>query len=120
MSYKFWNRPTAGTTEVPVDSYTSDSEPSILHDGDLAYTRAKAGNESGATYQEAVGAPVEVRSPLGYNVGWVTIIFLNVNQMVGTGMDYCAFIEWSTKPWGQVFSQHVSNVRHPTQWFMVT
>lgn len=86
MSYKFWNRPTAGTTEVPVDSYTSDSEPSILHDGDFAYTRAKAGNDSGATYQEAVGAPVEVRSPLGYNVGWVTIIFLNVNQMVGTGI----------------------------------
>lgn len=94
MSYKFWNRPTAGTTEVNADNnYTSDSEPSILHDGDLAYTRAKAGNESGATYQEAVGAPVEVRSPLGYNVGWATIIFLNVNQMVGTGIfstrEYC-------------------------------
>lgn len=86
MSYKFWNRPTAGTSEVSADNYTSDSEPSILHDGDLAFTRAKAGNESGATYQEAVGAPVEVRSPLGYNVGWVTIIFLNVNQMVGTGI----------------------------------
>lgn len=102
MSYKFWNRPTAGTTEVPVDNYTSDSEPSILHDGDLAYTRAKAGNESGATYQEAVGAPVEVRSPLGYNVGWVTIIFLNVNQMVGTGI-------FSTR-----------ECSNPSWWFMVT
>ncbi|KAI3394492.1 hypothetical protein diail_2626 [Diaporthe ilicicola] len=87
MSYKLWSRPTAAAAEVPVvDAYTSDSEPSILHDGDLAYTRAKAGNDSGATYQEAVGAPVEIRSPLGYNVGWVTVIFLNVNQMVGTGI----------------------------------
>ncbi|KAG8165747.1 hypothetical protein KVR01_004299 [Diaporthe batatas] len=86
MSYKFWNRHKAGATEVPADSYTSDSEPGILHDGGLAYTRAKAGNDSGATYQEAVGAPVELRSPLGYNVGWATIIFLNVNQMVGTGI----------------------------------
>jgi hypothetical protein len=86
MPYDFWGRATAGTTEAPVQNYPSDSEPSILHDGDLAYTRAKAGNGSGATYQEAVGAPVEIRSPLGYNVGWATIIFLNVNQMVGTGI----------------------------------
>uniref|UniRef100_A0A8H7TTU6 Uncharacterized protein n=1 Tax=Bionectria ochroleuca TaxID=29856 RepID=A0A8H7TTU6_BIOOC len=32
------------------------------------------------------GAPVESRSPLGYHVNWLTIIFLNVNHMVGTGI----------------------------------
>lgn len=68
------------------DGYTSSSEPSVIHDGDLAFTRVKGGNGSGATYQEAVGAPVESNSPLGYHVGWLTIIFLNVNQMIGTGI----------------------------------
>jgi hypothetical protein len=36
-------------------------------------------------YQEASGAPVETQSPLGYTVGPVTIIFLNLSKMVGTG-----------------------------------
>ncbi|KXJ87303.1 amino acid permease-domain-containing protein [Microdochium bolleyi] len=64
----------------------SDSEASVLRDGDLAFVREKAGNDSGPSYQEAVGAPVESNSPLGYHVGWVTVIFLNVNQMIGTGI----------------------------------
>jgi hypothetical protein len=68
------------------DAYASDSEPSIIRDGDLAYTLAKAGNGSKPSYQEAVGAPVESDSPLGYHVSWVTVIFLNVNQMIGTGI----------------------------------
>jgi hypothetical protein len=75
----------AGTPNT-TDPYTSDSEPSVIHDGDLAFTRVKGGNQSGATYQEAVGAPVESKSPLGYHVGWLTIIFLNINQMIGTGI----------------------------------
>ncbi|KAK7429075.1 hypothetical protein QQZ08_004290 [Neonectria magnoliae] len=69
-----------------VDHDSSDSEPQIIHDGDLAYTRAKGGNDSKPSYQEAVGAPVESSSPLGYNVGWITVIFLNVNMMIGTGI----------------------------------
>ena len=68
------------------DATTSDSEDSFIHDGDLAFQRVKGGNNSGATYQEAVGAPVESKSPLGYHVGWASIIFLNVNQMIGTGI----------------------------------
>ena len=68
------------------DAYASDSEPSVIHDGKLAFTRAAAGNNSKATYQEAVGAPVEVKSPLGYHVGWMTVVFLNINQMIGTGI----------------------------------
>lgn len=71
---------------ITTDAYTSDSEPSVIHDGNLAFTRVKGGNGSGATYQEAVGAPIESDSPLGYHVGWLTIVFLNVNQMIGTGI----------------------------------
>lgn len=37
-------------------------------------------------YQDANGAPVENTSPLGYHVGWAAILFLNVSQMVGTGV----------------------------------
>lgn len=52
----------------------------------MHFVAEKAGNDSGTTYQEATGAPVEVNSPLGYNVGPVTIIFLNVSMMIGTGI----------------------------------
>ncbi|KAJ4175724.1 hypothetical protein NW759_017202 [Fusarium solani] len=74
------------TTAVSVDPEASDSEPSVIHDGGLAYTRVKGGNGSKPSYQEAVGAPVEAQSPLGYHVGWITVIFLNVNMMIGTGI----------------------------------
>ncbi|CEI62429.1 hypothetical protein FVEN_g4971 [Fusarium venenatum] len=72
--------------DLSADPEASDSERSVIHDGDLAYTRVKGGNGSKPSYQEAVGAPVEAKSPLGYNVGWLTVIFLNVNMMVGTGI----------------------------------
>ncbi|OAA72949.1 high affinity methionine permease [Akanthomyces lecanii RCEF 1005] len=65
---------------------SSVDQPSIIYDGELTYERVKGGNGSGAAYQEAAGAPVESSSPLGYNVGWATIIFLNINQMIGTGI----------------------------------
>lgn len=64
---------------------SSDSEASVIHDGKLSYVRQTAGNGTSG-YQEAVGAPVESQSPLGYHVNWITIIFLNVNHMVGTGI----------------------------------
>jgi hypothetical protein len=84
---KLWSKSTVVQSAAhPTDPYTSDSEPSILHDGDLAYTWTKGENGSKPSYQEAVGARVESRSPLRYNVGWVTVIFLNVNQMIGTGI----------------------------------
>ncbi|KAF5024372.1 hypothetical protein F66182_3559 [Fusarium sp. NRRL 66182] len=74
------------TATVSHDVEASDSEPSVIHDGGLAYTRVKGGNGSKPSYQEAVGAPVESKSPLGYNVGWATVIFLNINMMIGTGI----------------------------------
>ena len=81
----FWTRST--TAEIPtseVNATASDSE--VIHDGDLTYTIERANNDSKPSYQEAAGAPVESKSPLGYHVGWLTVIFLNVNQMIGTGI----------------------------------
>ncbi|KAF2839603.1 amino acid transporter-like protein [Patellaria atrata CBS 101060] len=37
-------------------------------------------------FQDGNGAPVENASPLGYHVGWFGILFLNISQMVGTGV----------------------------------
>ncbi|KAI1127739.1 high-affinity methionine permease [Nemania abortiva] len=82
---RFWTRRTASDATASIDLDTS-SDLEVIHDGELAYTVAKAQNGSGVTYQEAVGAPVESKSPLGYHVGWVTVIFLNVNQLIGTGI----------------------------------
>ncbi|GAB1319272.1 High-affinity methionine permease [Madurella fahalii] len=72
----------------------SDNDPapaashghSELSDGGLKYTLEEGGNDSPASYQEATGAPVERNSPLGYSVGPLTIIFLGVSKMVGTGV----------------------------------
>ncbi|KAF4969013.1 hypothetical protein FSARC_3667 [Fusarium sarcochroum] len=89
FSLSSW-RPKPEATPVVVDvdhNYNSDSsDPSLLRDGNLAFTRVQGGNDSKPSYQEAIGAPVESNSPLGYHVGWLTIIFLNVNQMIGTGI----------------------------------
>jgi len=57
-----------------------------ISEGNLRYVVEKGGNDSSPSYQEASGAPVEVNSPLGYTVGPITIIFLNVSQMIGTGV----------------------------------
>ncbi|KAF2440153.1 amino acid transporter [Karstenula rhodostoma CBS 690.94] len=57
-----------------------------ISDGNLTYVAEQGGNDSLPSYQEAVGAPVEKNSPFGYAVGPVTIIFLNISKMVGTGV----------------------------------
>lgn len=54
--------------------------------GDLKFTVEQGGNGSMPSYQEVSGAPVETISSLGYAVGPVTIIFMNISQMVGTGV----------------------------------
>lgn len=86
LKSRFGNKASVTTYPAETPGTTSESDVSVLRDGDLAYVREKGGNESGPSYQEAVGAPVERNSPLGYHVGWLTVIFLNVNQMVGTGI----------------------------------
>ncbi|KAJ5125023.1 uncharacterized protein N7515_008848 [Penicillium bovifimosum] len=55
-------------------------------DVNMGYTTEIGGNTTKATYQDASGAPVEVHSPLGYSVGWVTVVFLNLSKMIGTGV----------------------------------
>ncbi|KAF4151528.1 hypothetical protein CNMCM6936_009422 [Aspergillus lentulus] len=62
------------------------SDASSLSSGDLQYTAQAGANSSVPTYQEASGAPVEVNSPLGYSVGWITVVFLNLSKMIGTGV----------------------------------
>ncbi|TVY29172.1 High-affinity methionine permease [Lachnellula hyalina] len=55
-------------------------------DGSLEFVHEVGGNDSKPSYQEASGAPVENISPLGTHVGWLTTIFLNIGQMIGTGV----------------------------------
>ncbi|KAK0102245.1 hypothetical protein ONS95_005868 [Cadophora gregata] len=59
---------------------------SEISDGSLTYVGNKGGNNAGATFQEASGAPVESKSPMGYSVNSFTILFLNINMMIGTGI----------------------------------
>jgi hypothetical protein len=89
-----WRRPFSinlagnGGTEMsaPALSSSDDHSDSDRSYGRLKFVREKGQNDSSPSYQEATGAPVEVNSPLGYFVGPATIIFLNVSQMIGTGV----------------------------------
>jgi hypothetical protein len=93
-----WRRPFGRRTEAAPTSLVDEGKVS---DGSLHYVVEKGGNNSLPSYQEATGAPVEVNSPLGYNVGAITIIFLNISKMIGTGV-------YSTrKPY------HMYKVRYP-------
>ncbi len=83
---KFWARPAVSAATASSTDSDRFSDLEVVHDGELTYTGVKAHNGSGVTYQEAVGAPVESESPLGYHVGWATVLFLNINQMIGTGI----------------------------------
>ncbi|KAI9713943.1 MAG: hypothetical protein M1820_000673 [Bogoriella megaspora] len=69
-------------TPLPDDGFGN----TVIADGNDLYTTEEGGNTSKVTYQEASGAPVETKSPLGYSVGWAAIFCLNLNQMVGTGV----------------------------------
>lgn len=54
--------------------------------GNLEFVAEQGENGGKPTYQEASGAPVEAHSPLGTSVQWYTIVFLNIGQMIGTGV----------------------------------
>ncbi|TAQ85963.1 hypothetical protein B7494_g5719 [Chlorociboria aeruginascens] len=71
------------------DNWESVSPPnveSVKVAGDLAFVHEFGGNGSKPSYQEASGAPVENISPLGLEVTPFTTIFLNIGQMIGTGV----------------------------------
>lgn len=69
-----------------LNTTSTDVREVEIQDGNLKYIIEKGGNDSPPSYQEASGAPVEVNSPLGYSVGPVTIVFLNISKMIGTGV----------------------------------
>ena len=78
---------TKAPAEVEVTTTAIDAAPgAVLTKGSLEYTVARGGNDSLPSYQEASGAPVETNSPLGYFVGPVTVLFLNISMMIGTGV----------------------------------
>jgi hypothetical protein len=81
---RFFSRKEANETETYVQDSVSDH--SVITDGSLKFVAEGGQNSSYAGYQEASGAPVESKSPLGYSVGPVTIAFLNLSKMVGTGI----------------------------------
>jgi hypothetical protein len=70
--------------EADASAHTADEGE--VSDGSLQYVVEKSGNTDEVTYQEASGAPVESDSPLGYSVGAITVIFLNLSKMIGTGI----------------------------------
>lgn len=78
--------PFFSTKSENVEATVHDSDSEFIESGSLQYTHVAGENSSLPTYQEATGAPVEVKSPLGYSVGPVTIICLNLSKMVGTGV----------------------------------
>ncbi|KAE8149928.1 amino acid permease-domain-containing protein [Aspergillus avenaceus] len=74
------------TKTSPAESEGRSDNDSIIDTGSLQYTAEGGQNSSKLTYQEASGAPIEVTSPLGYSVGSMTVVFLNLSKMIGTGV----------------------------------
>lgn len=81
----FWRKPFHGSQIAAVEVVNSRPD-SQISDGSLQYTGHQGGNNAAPTYQEATGAPVEAESPMGYSVSALTIMFLNINMMIGTGI----------------------------------
>ncbi|RAK87617.1 high affinity methionine permease [Aspergillus costaricaensis CBS 115574] len=77
---------TTKAEEAGATSEQASDTLSVIDDGNLQYTVDGGANSSKRTYQEASGAPIESKSPLGYSVGAVTVIFLNLSKMIGTGV----------------------------------
>ncbi|KAI5247310.1 amino acid transporter [Aureobasidium subglaciale] len=81
-----------GNKQTEVDSATSSSNDAVSsHEivstsGDLKFVVEQGGNGSQPSYQEVSGAPVESKSSLGYAVGPVTIVLINISKMIGTGV----------------------------------
>lgn len=72
------------TSHAATDSDHKDAQSSEASGGQ--YVGEAGGNDAPSTYQDASGAPIETSSPLGYSVGPVTILFLNISMMIGTGI----------------------------------
>ena len=79
-----WRR--RATSPPPGLVNPDQGETAFLTGSNLQYAVEKGENNVLPSYQEVSGAPVETHSPLGYHVGSVTIIFLNLSKVVGTGV----------------------------------
>ena len=88
----FWRRPFSNRQGDTAEAEERGRQEALndttgeFSDGSVHYVVATAGNDSEVSYQDAIGAPIEVDSPLGYAVGPITIIFLNISKMIGTGI----------------------------------
>lgn len=81
----FW-RKALRSSQTDIIENNGPKPESQISDGSLEYTGNQGGNNAAPTYQEASGAPVEAESPMGYSVSALTIMFLNINMMIGTGI----------------------------------
>jgi hypothetical protein len=75
-----------GGSKGEATTTTNVDEATEISDGNLTYVAEQGGNDSLPSYQEVAGAPVERQSPFGYAAGPITIIFLNISKMIGTGV----------------------------------
>ena len=97
-------RPGARPTNVTEDVADFDNDTEFT-EGKLKFVGKRGGNNSETSYQEASGAPVEIESPLGYSVGAITILFLNISKMIGTGI-------FSTRGWWSNLILHEQRTSH--------
>ncbi|OGE52052.1 hypothetical protein PENARI_c011G07970 [Penicillium arizonense] len=79
-----WRRSLGKRAIAPVTGGVGQREQ--VTNGTFQYVGEGGGNNSGLTYQDATGAPIESKSPLGYSVGPVTVTLLNITMMIGAGI----------------------------------
>lgn len=82
----FWRKPFSRRHGADATNEGTHDAASEISDGSLTYVGNQGGNNAPPTFQEASGAPVEGQSPMGYSVNAFTILFLNINMMIGTGI----------------------------------
>ncbi|KAI4765638.1 amino acid transporter [Aureobasidium sp. EXF-3400] len=85
----FFRRSVSEKAEDSARSSSNDvfsSHEIVSTKGDLKFVVEQGGNGSQPSYQEVSGAPVETNSSLGYAVGPLTIVFINIGKMIGTGV----------------------------------
>jgi hypothetical protein len=86
MGFTNWFSPSTRKDTNTVEVGNGAAGTNFIKGGEFQYAAEQAGNGSGLSYQEVSGAPVEINSPLGYSVGPITLLFLNISMMIGTGI----------------------------------
>ena len=60
-----------------------DNQSRFSADSDMIFTR---GISLDAAHKNAGGAPIEDESPMGKEIGWWSIVLLNLSSIIGTGI----------------------------------